>query len=143
MRQERSDQTLQPTALIHEAYFKLSPRNADCQNRFLGVAAQAMRHILVDHALEVNAAKRVSPHWKPLDEALDYSDEKSRALLAINEALTRLAELDQRQSKVVELRFVGGCPEQETAEILGISVRTVKRDWRVARAWLYAELSNR
>jgi RNA polymerase sigma-70 factor (ECF subfamily) len=146
MRRERPDHTLQPTALVHEAYLKLTEqRKVSWVNRahFYSVAARVMRRILIDHAREVKASKRGGGHKVPIEDSLAYSEEKSGELLAIDQALTRLAERDPRQSHVVELRFFGGCSEEEIAGILGISARTVKRDWRMARAWLFAELSKK
>jgi len=145
MRGERADHTLQPTALVHEAYLRLiRQQEVDWQNRahFFGVAAQLMRHILVDHARAHKAEKRGGHEPKlSLDEALACSEEKGAGLLALDEALTRLNERDQRQGRIVELRFFGGLTEEEVAEVLGLSARTVKREWSVARAWLYKELS--
>ncbi|MBZ5596171.1 MAG: sigma-70 family RNA polymerase sigma factor [Acidobacteriia bacterium] len=147
MRRERPDHTLQPTALVHEAYLKLvDQKGTSWQSRahFYGVAAHLMRRILDDHAREAKAAKRAGGYQKiPLDTALVYAEEKSSQLIAIDEALNRLAENDPRQSRVVELRFFGGRSEEEIAEILEISVRTVKRDWRLAKAWLYVQLSKK
>jgi RNA polymerase sigma factor (TIGR02999 family) len=146
MRLERPDHTLQPTALVHEAYLKLiQQRRVGWQNRahFYGVAARLMRRILVDHAREVRASKRGGGRKVPLDSALVYSEEKPDELLALDEALNRLAEQAPRQARVVELRFFAGCAEEEIAIILGTATRTVKRDWSVARAWLYAELSKK
>jgi RNA polymerase sigma-70 factor (ECF subfamily) len=145
MRGERADHTLQPTALVHEAYLRLiGQRNAQWQNRahFFGVAAQLMRRILVDHARAHQAVKRGGSEAKlSLDETLAFTEAKGADLLAVDEALTRLTERDPRQSRIVELRFFGGLTEDEAAEVLGVSTRTVKRDWNVARAWLYKEFS--
>jgi RNA polymerase sigma-70 factor, ECF subfamily len=146
MRGERPDHTLQPTALVHEAYLKLiEQRRVNWQSRahFYCVAARMMRRVLVDHAREMKAAKRDGGHKVPLEPSLIYSEEKPGELLALDEALVRLADKDARQAQVVELRFFGGRSEEEIAAILGISARTVKRDWRVARAWLFAELSKK
>ena len=142
MRRERTDHTLQTTALVHEAYMKLV-ECPDWRSRahFFGVAAQVMRHILIDHARGHMREKRGGEiEQVVLDEALVFSEEKSAEVLAVDEALERLAKLDLRQSKVVEMRFFGGLTVDETAEALGISQITVKRDWRLARAWLYGEL---
>ena len=144
MRRERPDHTLQPTALVHEAYLKLmDQRRVSWQNRshFYRLAARLMRRVLVDHARQVNASKRAKGQKVALDESLAYSKEKPSELLAIDEALSRLAETEPRLGQVVELRFFGGCSEEEIAGILGVSARTVKRDWKLARAWLYAELN--
>jgi RNA polymerase sigma factor (TIGR02999 family) len=145
MRRERQDHTLQATALIHEAYVHLvDQRGKDWQNRahFFGVSAQVMRRILVDHARTRRTKKRGGGQPKvSLDEALPLSIEQSDEVLALDEALSRLAQFDPRQSRVVELRFFGGLTDEEAAEVLGVSSRTVKRDWVVAKAWLYGELN--
>ncbi len=143
MRRERPNHTLQATALVHEAYLKLVEQRSDWQSRahFFAVAAQVMRHILIDHARgHVRAKRGGAQKAVTLDEALVFSEDKSAQLLAVDEAMQRLAKLDPRQSKVVELRFFGGLTVEETAEALGISTITVKRDWNLARAWLYGEL---
>jgi RNA polymerase sigma-70 factor (ECF subfamily) len=142
MRRERTDHTLQPTALVHEAYLKLVAQRSDWQSRvhFFAVAAQVMRHILIDHARSHLRAKRGGAKEVTLDEAMVFSEGRSAELLAIDEAMQRLAKLDPRQSKIVEMRFFGGLTVEETAEALGISPITVKRDWSLARAWLYGEL---
>jgi RNA polymerase sigma factor (TIGR02999 family) len=143
MRRERTDHTLQATALVHETYLKLVEQRAHWSSRaeFFGVAAQVMRHILIDHARGHLREKRGGgKEAVPLDEALVFSPEKSSELLAIDEALQRLAQLDPRQSKIVELRFFGGLTVEETAKVLGVSPITVKRDWSLARAWLYGEM---
>ena len=144
MRRERSDHTLQATALVHEAYFRLvNQPERTWQNRthFICIAAQVMRRMLIDHARARLAMKREGGLQRvPLEEPLLLTEEHSDELLALNEALERLAELDARQSRVVELRFFGGLTVEETAEALGISPKTVKRDWCVARAWLHREV---
>jgi RNA polymerase sigma-70 factor (ECF subfamily) len=144
MRRERTNHTLQATALVHEAYLKLvEQRSVNWRSRahFFGVAAQVMRHILIDHARGRLRAKRGgAKEAVALDEAFVFSEEKSAELLAVDEAMQGLAKLDPRQSKVVEMRFFGGLTVEETAEALGISPITVKRDWSLARAWLYGEL---
>lgn len=144
LRRERADHTLQATALVHEAFLKLiDQRVVKWQNRahFFGIAAQAMRRILVDHARAHAAFKRGDGAMRlALDEALLVSAAPSVDLLALDEALTRLAELDAQQSQVVELRFFGGLTMEETAEVLHISPATVGREWTLARSWLYAEL---
>ena len=146
LRRERSDHTLQATALVHEAYLKLiDQRNVRWQNRahFFGVAAQAMRRILVDHARSHQTAKRGSGSLKvSLDEGIDLSDERAADLIALDDALTRLAEIDPQKSRIVELRFFGGLSIEETAEVLGIGTATVIRQWRMAKAWLYGEVSS-
>lgn len=147
MRRERPDHTLQATALVHEAYLKLvEQRSVNWQSRahFFGVAAQLMRRILIDHARGHLRQKRGGEQRKvALDEAVVCSEQQSEELLAVDEALQRLAKLDARQARVVELRFFGGLSVEEAAEVLGISPKTVKRDWSVAKAWLYADLKER
>ncbi len=147
MRRERPDHTLQPTALLNEAYLRLvSQENTDWQDRahFFGVAARLMRQILVDHARARQAGKRGGFVEKVLlDEAHDFSPAKARELVELDDALRSLEELDPQQARVVELRFFAGLTVEETAEALGTSPRTVKRDWSVARAWLHGELSGK
>lgn len=144
LRQERSGHTLQTTDLVHEAYFKLvDQKEVEWQNRahFFGVAAQAMRRILVDYARAHQAAKRGGGQTKiSLHETAIIPDEHPEEIVALDEALTRLATLDERQSRIVELRFFGGRTIEETAQILALSAATVKRDWSMARAWLYREM---
>ena len=121
----------------------IDQRGKDWQNRahFFGVAALVMRRILVDYARTHRTAKRGGTQQKvSLDEALALTSAQSDEVLALNEALLRLARFDPRQSRVVELRFFGGLTEDETAEVLGVASRTVNRDWRMARAWLHGEL---
>jgi RNA polymerase sigma factor (TIGR02999 family) len=144
VRRERQDHTLQATALVHEAFLKLvDQRVVRWQNRahFFGIAAQVMRRILVDYARAHTAAKRGSGE-RPvsLDEALVVAATSGVDLLALNQALTRLAELDPRQGRIVELRFFGGLTIEETGEVLGIAPATIGREWTLAKAWLYAEL---
>jgi RNA polymerase sigma factor (TIGR02999 family) len=144
LRRERSGHTLQPTALAHEAYLKLiDQQNVRWQNRahFFGIAAQAMRRILVDHARARLAEKRGSGQAVSLDEAIDVSDQRADQLVALDEALKTLAALDPQQSRVVELKYFGGMTLEETAEVLGVSRATVIREWRMAKAWLYDELN--
>jgi RNA polymerase sigma-70 factor (ECF subfamily) len=145
LRGERPDHTLQPTALVHEAYLRLTKlHDVDWQSRshFFATAATVMRRILVDHARAQNANKREGCRDAvSLEEALVVSPARSSQLIALDDALDRLAKLDLRRSKIVELRFFGGLSEEETGEVLGISERTVKRDWRVAKAWLYNEVN--
>ena len=146
MRNERVGHTLQPTALINEAYLRLaSAEKANWQHRahFVAVAAGTMRRVLIDHARKQKAAKRGGKQAAlPLEDSPEFlSEERSEELIALDEALTRLQELDSRQSQVVELRFFGGLTVEETAKVLGISPKTVKRDWAVARAWLHGEMS--
>jgi RNA polymerase sigma factor (TIGR02999 family) len=147
LRGEAAGHSLQPTALVHEAYLRLTKMTeVDWQNRshFFAVSATVMRRILVDHA-RANRAHKRGNGWDPvsLKDAILPAPERSADILALDEALTQLARLDERQAKVVELRFFAGMNEEETGEILGISSRTVKRDWRIARAWLFKELSCR
>ena len=144
MRRERTDHTLQTTALVHEAYLKLvhqqSP-NWQGRAQFFGIAAQLMRRILIDHARHHLREKRGGAQVVlPLNEVLAFSPEHSEDLLKLDEALDRLAKLDPRQSRIVELRFFGGLSVEETSKFLGVSPITVKRDWAVAKVWLYGEL---
>ncbi len=147
LRRERSDHTLQPTALVHEAYIKLIDQTqVKWQNRahFFGIAANIMRRILVDYARQHKADKRGGAAEKlPLEEEiLIVSEGKSAELLALDEALENLAKIDPQKSKIVELRYFGGLSVEETAEVLGVSEITVKRHWRMAKAWLYGQLSH-
>jgi len=141
---ERDGHTVSTTALVHEAYLRLVDRQAGWDDRaqFLGVAAQAMRHVLVDYARQHRAAKRTGAlDQVPLDDALLVVEERAESLLALDEALTRLASLSARQGRVVECRFFGGLTEDETAEVLGVTSRTVRRDWIKAKGWLHQELT--
>ena len=142
--QERGNHTLQPTALVHEAYMKLVDQTrVDWQGRshFFAVAAQAMRRILVDHARSRQREKRGGGRARVLlDDAVALSPQKDEDVLALDEALERLAALDPRQAKVVELRFFGGMSVEEVAQALSVSKRTVEGDWTFARAWLSREL---
>ncbi len=146
MSRQDSAHTLQTTALIHEAYLKLVGQPAKhWQNRahFFGVAAQAMRHILVDYARSHQYAKRGGGATViELDDALVVSQERAAELVALDDALQELAQVDARKSQVVELRYFGGLSVEETAEVLKISAVTVMRDWSMAKAWLHRELSN-
>lgn len=147
LNRERSSNTLQTTALVHEAYLKLIDQNrVQWQNRahFFGIAAQAMRRILVDNARQRLANKRGKGVEKvALDEGLvDVSDERAGNLVNLDEALSRLAEIDSQKSQIVELRYFGGLSIEETAEVLGVSVATINRQWRVAKAWLYNEIKS-
>lgn len=145
LRHETPGHSLQPTALVHEAYLRLTHLQAlDWQSRshFFAISATLMRRILVDHARSRQAKKRVEGQGAvSLDEEHLFSPERGPEIVALDEALKRLAEVDDRQSKIVELRFFAGMSEEETGAVLGISARTVKRDWRLARAWLYRELN--
>jgi RNA polymerase sigma factor (TIGR02999 family) len=138
---ERADNTLQATALVHEAYLRLVDwQNVTWQNRahFFAVAAQVMRHILVDHAREKGAQKRGGGMTKlSLDEALSFAQQREVDMVALDDALKELAEFDETQGKIVELRFFGGLTIEETAEALRISPATVKREWTMAKAWLH------
>lgn len=144
LRRERPDHTLQPTALVHEAYLKLVEQHSvhwQSRTHFLGIAAQMMRRVLIDYARAHRRGKRGGGKISiPLDEALLFSPERSDDLLKLDESLQRLMALDPRQGKLVEMRFFGGLTVEETAEVLGISPKTVKRDWSVAKAWLYGDL---
>jgi RNA polymerase sigma-70 factor (ECF subfamily) len=144
MRRERPDHTLQATALVHEAYLKLiEQQSVNWQSRahFFGIAAQLMRRILIDHARGHLRQKRGGEYQKvTLNEAFVFSPEQSAELIAVDAALDRLAKLDERQARIVELRFFGGLSVEEAAAVLSISPKTVKRDWSVAKAWLYADL---
>ena len=147
MRRERADHTLQPTALVHEAYAQLvdNPHvNWQSRAHFLATAAQVMRHILVDHARAKQAGKRGGvQHQVTLDEGLLTSTDRTVDILFIHQALERLAALDDRQGRIVEFHFFGGLTFEEIAHVLGISERTVKREWSMARAWLRTELAGR
>jgi len=146
LRGERAGHTLQTTALIHEAYLKLiDQRTVNWQNRahFFGIAAQAMRRILVDYARGRHREKRggIGEDLPIEAAALVVSEERSIDLVALDEALTRLAEFDERQARIVELRYFSGLSVEETAEVLRLSPATVKNDWRTAKAWLYQEIT--
>jgi RNA polymerase sigma factor (TIGR02999 family) len=147
LRRERQGHTLQTTALINEAYMRLVDQNrVSWQSRahFFGVAAQMMRRILVDHARSHLYAKRGGGAQKlTLDEAIATPQERDLDLVALDDALTTLAEIDPQQGRIIELRYFGGLTIDETAEVLSISPATVKRDWNMAKAWLYGEISNR
>jgi len=140
LRRERADHTLQPTALVHEAYIRLvDQRQVDWRNRahFFGVAAQVMRRILVDHARSYGYEKRGAGAQRVgLDDANVFSEERAGELVALDEALTELATVDPRKSRLVELRFFGGLNIDETAEVMELSPTTVQREWRAAKAWL-------
>lgn len=144
LRLERDDHTLGATALVHEAFLRLTGGTTPTwENRahFFGIAAQAMRRILVEHARRRNAQKRGAKHQVTLDSQVDLADgAPSEEVVAVDEALNRLAALDARQAKIVELRYFVGLSIEESADVLGISPATVKRDWTLARAWLHREL---
>lgn len=146
LRRERAEHTLQPTALVNEAYLKLvDQRNARWQNRahFFGISAQLMRRILVDHARQHQAAKRGGSVQQRVSitnvDNLAKQDEVD--LLALNEALDELSRMDPQQGKIVEMKFFGGLSIEEIAEVVGIGHATVERDWKMARAWLRRQLS--
>ena len=145
LRRERPDHTLQPTALVHDALLRLlGTQEIDWQDRahFFAITANSMRRILIDHA-RAHRAQRRSGVWKKLSlECAGVIQEgQSPQLILLDGALSRLQEWDPRQGKIVELRFFGGLTEEEVSEVLGISVRTVKRDWKMARAWLHREMT--
>ena len=144
LRREKPGQTLQPTALVHEAYMRLMKDRPDrWQNRahFCAIAAHSMRQILIERARARGAAKRGGVrHRVTLDDALAAGEDRSIDLLALDEALERLAAIDPEQARLVELRFFGGLTVEETAEAMDISPATVKRHWTIAKAWLTREL---
>ena len=145
LKQEKQSHTLSSTALVHEAYLRLiNQKEVTWQNRahFFGVAAQMMRRILVDHARRHGYAKRGGGALTlALEEAVATPQRRELNLVALDDALDSLAKLDDRQSRMVELRFFGGLSIEETSEVLGVSVPTVKREWASARAWLFREIS--
>lgn len=145
MSRERSGHTLQTSALVNEAFLRLADqRDVQWQNRahFIGIAGQMMRRILVDYARNRGYAKRGGGAVQvSLDEELVVSDERSAEVVALDDALQSLARLDERKSRLVELRFFGGLSIEETAEVLGVSPGTVMRDWTLAKAWLRREMS--
>ena len=144
MRREHPGHTLQTTALVNEAYFRLvDQKHVHWQNRahFFAISAQLMRRILVDHARGHQYAKRGGgAHKVSLDEGAVVAEEQAADLIALDDALRGLAAIDERKSRVVELRFFGGLSVEETAEVLGVSAPTVKRQWRMAKAWLYGQV---
>ena len=145
LKNERAGDSMQATALVHEAYLELiDVSNVNWQHRahFYAVSAQIMRHILLDRARRRVAAKRGGPAERvSLDELPDLSGGRARELIALDDALKTLASIDERKARVVELRFFGGLSVEETAEVLAISPETVMRDWKFARSWLQSELS--
>jgi RNA polymerase sigma factor (TIGR02999 family) len=146
VRRERAGHTLQTTALVNEAYVRLAGRQKiEWQDRshFFAVTANVMRHILIDHARRRHYAKRGGDaQHVALDEADAMSHQRAHELVALDEALEELAKLDPRKSQVVELRYFGGLSMEETAEVLEVSLMTVRRDWRVAKAWLFKEVNS-
>ena len=147
LRKERPNHTLQSAALVHEAYFRLVGRNLpqwESRTHFFAIAAQLMRQILVDYARRRRASKRGSGACMlTLDDAGALPRDKGVDIVAVDEALNTLAEVDPRQSRVVELRFFAGLSLEETSEVMGIATATVQRDWTAARAWLHREISRR
>ena len=145
LRAERSDHTLQATALVHEAYLRLlEQKEVDWQNRvhFFSIAAEMMRRILVNYAIQRNAKKRGDGATKiALDEAISFSKEKELDLVVLDETLNELARLDPAQARIVELRFFAGLTIEETAQALGVSDSTVKREWRSAKAWIMSRMT--
>lgn len=146
MRRERRDHTLQATGLVHEAYMRLiGPQEGQWQNRahFFATAARTMRQILVDYSRRHRAGKRGGDARKvDFDDQLRSAPDRIEGVLAIDEILERLTRIDPRQSRVVELRFFGGLNVEETAEVMGVSPKTIKREWRSAKAWLHRELAS-
>jgi len=143
LRQERPNHTLQATALVHEAYLRLvDQKQVRWKNRghFFAVAAQQMRRILVDYSRKRQAAKRGGPNPAVLDEVAVLSDDRTGEIVILDQILGKLAALDPQQARIVELRFFGGLSVEETAEVLGISSATIKREWAVAKAWLAREM---
>jgi RNA polymerase sigma-70 factor (ECF subfamily) len=146
MNAERSDHTLQPTALVHEAYLLLVKQKVRWQNKahFLAVAAQLMRRVLTDHAKARVRKKRGGIQNRVLlDDVCLFAEDRSEELIALDRSLTKLAQLDPRQSRVVEMRYFGGLETKEIAEVLQVSTKTVERDWQIAKLWLRAALGER
>ncbi|HMO79655.1 MAG TPA: sigma-70 family RNA polymerase sigma factor [Pyrinomonadaceae bacterium] len=147
MRRQSPGHTLQTTALLNEAFLRLVDSNRvnwQDRNHFYAVSAQLMRRVLVDSARRRNSLKRGGDQvMVTLDDHADVAVERQDDLLALDEAMNRLAELNRRQSQIVEMRYFGGLNEEEIAEILGVSSRTVRRDWNLARAWLFRELRSK
>ncbi len=145
LRHERRGHTLQTSGLVNEAFVRLIDQQVDWQNRahFFGIAAQMMRRILVDYARARQAAKRGGEEIHVgLDEALDEAEAQSAELVALDDALSSLAQFDPRQSRIVELRYFGGLTIQEAAEVMGLSDSTIEREWNTARLWLRREMTN-
>ncbi len=145
LQRERSDHTLQPTALVHEAYMKLAGESAlavESRVHFYGLASRVMRRILVDHARVHTAEKRGGAAQRYSIENIDIIPEQSAGdLLLLNDALQKLEQIDERKCRVVDMRFFGGLKEAEIAEVLAINEKTVRRDWQFAKLWLFRELS--
>jgi len=146
LRDERAAETLQPTALVHEAYLRLVAQSMpDWQSRshFFGVAAHLMRQILVDHARKHRSEKRGGGVEKvSIEDALGFVPERSQSMIALDDALNELAKIDERQAKVIELRFFGGFSIEETAQALSVSIATIGREQRFAEAWLHQQMEN-
>jgi RNA polymerase sigma-70 factor, ECF subfamily len=146
VQRERDGHTFQTTALVNEAYLRLAgQQKVDWQNRahFFAVTAQVMRHILIDHARRRHYAKHGGELLQiPIEDAAVMSEQRAAELIALDEALDELAKLDRRKSRVVELRYFGGLTLEETAEVLEVSVMTVRRDWRAAKAWLFRRMKD-
>jgi RNA polymerase sigma-70 factor (ECF subfamily) len=144
LRRERPDHTLQATALVHEAYLRLVDQTrVNWQNRahFFGVAAQLMRRLLVDYARKHNAEKRGADFQRlTLDENIEKAVERSEEIIALDRALEALAAIDEQKARIVELRYFGGLTVEETAEVMGVTPITIKRHWRMAKAWLYGQM---
>lgn len=147
MRRERPDHTLQPTALVNEAYLRLIQGNSmkwQSRAHFFGIAANLMRQILVDNARRHMQLKRGGDALRvSLTAAEALGDQKDAGIIALDDALNSLAEFDSRKSKIIELRFFGGLTEEETAEALNMTLRTTQREWRLARAWLFNQLKSK
>lgn len=147
MSAERSNHTLQPTALVHEAFIKLSEQSGVAwknRSHFFGIASRLMRQILVDHARMHAAAKRGgNPVHFSIDDVQIPVEDRAASILALNEVLEKFAEIDERQAQIVEMKFFGGLSNREIADALEISERTVGREWQAARLWLYRELNQR
>jgi RNA polymerase sigma factor (TIGR02999 family) len=146
LQRERDGHTLETTALVNEAYLRLiNQQKMDWQNRahFFAVTAEVMRHVLIDHARRRHYLKRGGEaQYVALEEANAMTEVRAAELVALDEALDKLMKLDPRKSRVVELRYFGGLSLEETAEVLGISIMTVRRDWRAAKAWLYKAVTS-
>ena len=146
LRGENPGHSLQPTALVHEAYLRLIDQTkVEWQNRahFFGVAAQMMRRILIDHAKAKHRGKRGGAATRvTLEEGAAFTQERAAELVALDDALNMLSEIDERKSRIVELRYFGGLTVEETAQVVGVSDKTVMRDWNLAKAWLYQQLTN-
>ena len=145
LRRERTDHTLQPTALVHEAYLRLVDQtllNAENRAHFFAIASRLMRQILVDHARGYKAEKRGGAAQRFSLDEIDFMPEQTAGdLLALNDALEKLEAIDERKASVVDMRFFGGLKESEIAEVLGVNEKTVRRDWQFAKLWLYREMS--